>query len=142
MKTPCAACPFRRSVTPGALGGSSPFTYVGQAFAAFWLPCHSHMNYTDPVERNDRAKPQCAGAAIYRANTGVAPRIAGVTDQDGLTLHALPADTTLVFATPAEFLSHHCGVPLGLAEMGLLMCPPEVLLREELLTLKRKQQDA
>lgn len=96
--TPCRECPFRRGGLPGWLGGSSAETFIGQAHGNFWLPCHLHSKYDDPNWKNDTTKPQCAGAAIYRANVfkSVPP-----------SLLTLPKNGEIVFATPAEFLAFH-----------------------------------
>lgn len=106
VKTPCPSCAFRRDITPGALGGSTPETFIGQAHGPFQIPCHTHYgerSYSE-VHAQCEAIPQCAGAAIYRANVGVAEAL---PEQ----LHQLPADKQLVFASPAEFIAHHQRVP-------------------------------
>jgi hypothetical protein len=117
---PCDECPFNRRVKPGALGGSDPLRYIGQAEAGFVIPCHKTIDYSDP-EWNTKClgtASQCAGLAIYRANCGInleqAPanvviKTMGATP--GVQLE-LPANRELVFASHAEFLSHHVGIPL------------------------------
>lgn len=102
---PCRDCPFTRACPPGKLGGSSALTFVGQVHGPFWLPCHSHTNYADPNWKTDISKPQCAGAAMFRANVGVAELM-----PDGL-LAATPDAS--VFASAAEFLAHHAPVDGG-----------------------------
>ena len=47
--------------------------------------------------------PQCAGAAVYRSNVCKRPH--------SLAILRLPADRTLVFASPIEFRSHHERAP-------------------------------
>lgn len=68
--TPCKDCPFRKTVTRGALGGSPPEVYVGQIVAPFWLPCHSDPNYKDKQSKFTEVA-QCAGAACFRTHIGV-----------------------------------------------------------------------
>lgn len=109
-KKPCKECPFRRDNTLEGSnpGGSSPFVYVGQSEGPFWLPCHMEKEYdgkeTDPSKVN-----QCAGAAIYRANIGVAEKM---PDQ----MLSLPEDKETVFASHAEFVAHYYGVDVEEAE--------------------------
>lgn len=98
---PCKECPFRRGCLPGYLGGSAPEVFVGQAHGNFWLPCHLHSNYEDPDWASDTSKPQCAGAAIYRANT---------SKRTPPQLLTLPKDNDAVFSSPVEFLAHHKGI--------------------------------
>lgn len=127
LKTPCAACPFSRKVEPGALGGSSPLTYIGQAVGPFMLPCHKTCDLDDPDWKKnfEHSTSQCAGAAIYRANTGVDKLLPAEL------LH-LPADTEQVFASHAEFLAHHLLGTLEGAEEFLKTVTPTMLLRMEL----------
>lgn len=99
---PCSTCPFRRDCVPGELGGSPVETFIGQAFGAFWIPCHECIDYTDPHWREQYHASQCAGVSIYRTNCDP-------LDRPGALLR-LPADTTLVFATPAEFMAHHLNI--------------------------------
>ncbi len=103
-KIPCKGCPFRKDTKPGNLGGSSPLVYIGQSILPWWLPCHSAYDATkNPKQQDPAACAQCAGAAIYRSNIGVA---------DLLPRHllTLPEDTDRVFAAPEEFLAHHAGL--------------------------------
>ncbi len=130
-ETPCAACPFRRTTAPGcqtqgvSLGGSPSFTYIGQAHGPFWLPCHSTHNYKDPVARRDPSNLQCAGAAIYRANTERDKQLPP-------SLLHLPKDVNAVFASPVEFLAHHEDIPITKAEEFLTRFTPDLLLKHEL----------
>lgn len=113
---PCAECPFARATAPGQLGGSFPTVFIGQAYGPFMLSCHM-----DPAYAADRRSPdllQCAGAAIFRANVGVAALMPK-------KLHALPADGKLVFATPAELLAHHARMDPNDAERFMRNHPPE-----------------
>lgn len=133
-RKPCAECPFSRKTTRGALGGAGPTTFIGQVHGPFLLSCHM-----DPGYEKDRRSPellQCAGAATFRANIGVAPLMPK-------ELMSLPADTEHVFATPTEFLAHHIAFPLEtsplpirtaerLASLFLKRVPPAVLLQREL----------
>lgn len=121
--TPCKTCPFRRDCTPGKLGGSPIETFIGQAYGAFWIPCHELLDYKDPNWRYQFDVPQCAGTAIYRSNChpAVRPR----------SLLVLPKDTTLVFASPAEFLAHHERFTIREAEMLIELLPPSMLHTSE-----------
>src|SRR5947209_10221567 len=125
-KRPCDECPFSRACEPGGTGGSNPTVYVGQAYGPFWLPCHTDPDYKTPMSLREKTVTvsQCAGAAIFRANVGAAARMPhGV--------HRLPADTSLVFATPAELIAHHNRSTLEEAEEILRRTPPRELLRAE-----------
>ena len=123
---PCPSCPWRRDVTPGTLGGSPAETFIGQAHGAFPLPCHCRTDFSDPEWRLKAINsPQCAGAAIYRANTGVAPSLPDF-------IHHLPADRTTVFAAPEEFLAHHNGCSVEHAGDLLAITPPAALTRRQL----------
>ena len=109
VKEPCPSCPFSRSVTPGALGGTRPDAYVGQAAGPFTLPCHKHCDFDDPDWKAKAAlTPQCAGAAIYRTHTGVADKM-----PEGIPV--MPANPG-VFSSAAEFVAHHSGMPLAEAK--------------------------
>jgi hypothetical protein len=120
---PCKGCPFRRDITPGALGGGVVETYIGQAFGPFVLPCHSASDY-DP-RTTTAADPQCAGAAIFRANVGVA----GLMPKG---IHSLPADPVAVFADAAEFIAHHTGADPYTVEAVLEHYTPQQMLAAEL----------
>ena len=98
---PCAECPFRRDIEPGFLGGSPVETYLGQILLPFWLPCHRSRNYAGKASQFDEVD-QCRGAAILRANIGVADLM---PDE----LIKLPPDTRRVFPTLAAFYAHHRG---------------------------------
>lgn len=119
---PCKECPFRRDGPAGLLGGSPAETFIGQAHGEFWLPCHLHSEYEDPNWKSDTSKPQCAGAATYRAN--VAKRSRG-------GLLELPANRDVVFASPAEFLAHHKGITLAQATSELTAKPACLHTMEE-----------
>lgn len=123
--SPCAECPFARHIKPGALGGSPTSTYVGQANGPFWLPCHCSTDFNDPKWKTDVTKPQCAGAAIFRANVEVADKMPDF-------LLKLPKDTTKVFASFAEFVAHHEQVPLDTAAQFIKAFPPDLWTRCEM----------
>lgn len=99
LKSPCNTCPFNKKVKPGELGGSHPMVYIEQIHGPYWLPCHSHTNYKDPNWKRDFSKPQCAGAAIFRANLQIDNKMPEF-------LHHLPASNQ-VFKNEEEFLLHH-----------------------------------
>lgn len=122
--SPCGECPFNRKVAPGELGGSPPEMYVGQAAGPFFLPCHSTHDYTDAKARQDLNNSQCAGAAIFRANVGVARQLPPAL------LH-LPKDTKKVFATFEEFYAHHKQIPLTEAARLLKEKGPDKHLLDE-----------
>jgi len=126
LATPCSECPFARKSTPGALGdkpGVGPGTFIGQAHGPSFLPCH--LRYDDKPLHSRMDLPQCAGAAIYRANTDTAKLLpAGLME--------LPADTELVFATPEEFLAHHGKMPLEDARKLLQIYPVEMLVHAQI----------
>lgn len=84
---PCSDCPFARSALNGWLGGSTPQEYIQLAHSDNQIDCHTLDG------------PQCAGAAIYRANMAKSVR-------DPQVLR-LPADRERVFKNPMEFIEHH-----------------------------------
>jgi hypothetical protein len=111
-KKPCKSCPFRRdnNLEGAEPGGSHPFVYVGQSLGPFWLPCHMDKEYKDKNSDPEKVD-QCAGAAIYRANTGTAELM-----PDGIM--TLPEDKELVFASHEEFLSHYMNIPIEDAKLS------------------------
>lgn len=86
-KQPCSDCPYRRDAIPGWLGGSTPEEYALLAHGEAMIMCHTKRG------------PQCAGAAIYRANVCKNPRT-----PDHLRL---PEDTVKVFSSMREFIDYH-----------------------------------
>lgn len=90
--------------------------FIGQAFGAFWLPCHERTDYSDPEWRTAYETPQCAGAAIFRSNCHPAER------PDFLLL--LPSDVENVFASDAEFMAHHTNITLAAADGRLKVRTP------------------
>lgn len=101
-------------------------TYIGQAAGPFVLPCHKHCDFSDP---NWKAKvintPQCAGAAIFRANIGIA-------DSLPEAIHRLPQNHKAVFSTSAEFLAHHARMSLSQAVIMLKITTPYELMRHQM----------
>ena len=119
---PCAECPFSCKIEPGALGGSTPQTYIGQAYGPFLLSCHMSPGYWGNPRGTEHA--QCAGAAIFRANCGI----------DVLMPEAfrrLPAGPE-AFESPAHLIAHHGQMSLTRAQVFLIAFPPEELLEREL----------
>lgn len=114
---PCSTCPFRRDCEPGQLGGSPVETFIGQAFGAFWIPCHECIDYGDPNWRLQYEANQCAGTAIYRSNCHPAERPP--------ELLVLPENKDLVFASPAEFMAHHGRIAVEEAQRFLDSYGPE-----------------
>lgn len=97
---PCQTCPFRRTCTPGALGGSPVKTYIGQTHGNFYIPCHSAIDYTDPHWHAKATDvPHCAGAAIFRANIGMSHLPPALMQEE---------NHTEVFSNVEEFALHHC----------------------------------
>lgn len=133
----CHECPFSREVAPGALGGSHPFKYLGQAIGPFVLPCHMHCNFEDPQWREKSFEtPQCFGALTFRANIGV---------QDFMPKQfpRVPKDTSTVFSSPAEFLAHHA--KLSVREASVITSAPgffESVLRREMMAPGRIVKEA
>ena len=126
VKAACPDCPFSRSVTPGALGGSHPFVYLGQAAGPFVLPCHKHCDFADPDWKAKAINtPQCAGAAIFRANIGVADLL---PEQ----IHKMSPNHETVFSSPEEFLMHHAGVSREAASRIMRHHPLASMLAEQL----------
>lgn len=126
-KHPCSECPFSKTVKPGTLGGSPVDTYVGQIEGPFHLACHMAPGYTQE-NGGSLDTPQCAGAAIFRANLGLSDKM-----PDPL-LKLPPGDES--FASHAEFVAHHCEVPVAEAESVLTWKTPADCLRLEMEKLK------
>lgn len=125
VKTPCKDCPFMATTKPGALGGSPPETYIGQAHGPFVLPCHKHCDFDDPSWKEKALEtPQCAGAAMYRKSMGLSDRLPEV-------LHSLDP-VGPVLDTPVKFYAHHKQISPFMAKQHLKNRPPEKLLAEQL----------
>lgn len=86
---PCSDCPWRRDSIKGWLGGMTPEEWLDaiHGMGDTFIDCHTING------------PQCAGAAIYRANISKLPRNPMILQ--------LPKDKESVFSTPMEFLKHH-----------------------------------
>lgn len=124
-KHPCTGCPFSPAVTPGETGGSDPLIYVGQANGPFWLPCHNDPHY-EGKQSDPKTVGQCAGAAIFRANIGVAERMPAA-------LVKLPANDQLAFTNEAALVAHHKQISLEEAARQIMEAGgPYGLLRREL----------
>lgn len=131
--SPCKECAFVRTIEPGALGGSSPETYIGQCHGPYVVPCHLRHNCDNDEARRNPNNAQCAGVAVFRANTGRADELLQLMPPHIREKFLwLPKDTEHVFATNAEFLAHHKQITLEEAEKELAETPPEVLLQIEL----------
>lgn len=77
----------------------------------FWLPCHNACNFDDPNWKTDTSVALCAGAAIFRANTGIKELM-----PDSPLMLKLPENKELVFASAAEYLSYHHGEDVSVVE--------------------------
>ena len=122
-KKPCRSCPWARTTVAGAIGGSDPLVFIGQAHAPFWLPCHNSPGYEE--DRRNPNHRQCAGAAMYRDLAGVSSRLSN-------RLYKIDGDPSLVFATAEEFVAHHAQVPLDEAALVLSLLTPENLASVEM----------
>lgn len=122
-KKVCDQCPFSRSTPKSYLDtrGNNGGRFVAQANCNAILPCHREDPDNNAVVGQCQ---QCAGAAIFRANIGVA-------DQLSPRLGKLEADTETVFATNAELLAHHTGGSLEDAEWFLEQNPIDKLVAHE-----------
>jgi hypothetical protein len=125
MAAPCKECPFSKDIEPGALGGSPVETYIGQAIGPFILPCHMACDFSDPHWKQKAINtPQCAGAAHFRANIGVAEMLPS-------QIHKLP-ESEKSFANLAEFVAHHLRTGIDQARVFLRFNPPAALLRKQM----------
>lgn len=84
---PCSDCPFARNALAGWLGNLSIEDWIQAVHGEALIDCHTLIG------------PQCAGAAIYRANVCKLPH-------DSRILRLRPS-RELVFASPMEFRKHH-----------------------------------
>lgn len=125
----CGSCPFSMTCKPGELGGSPITVYLGQIVGPFVLPCHSQKGYEGndtPIEAE-----QCAGAAVFRANIGVA-------DMMPEMLLSLPAlSDPNVFPTLTSFIRHHRPDLSDNAIAAMVALIPE-FLHDELTKAKAK----
>lgn len=130
---PCRDCPYNRECRPGALGGSNPAAYIGQAHGPFALPCHKHCDFSDPGWRSKALDtPQCAGAAVFRTHIGAA-------DHMPAAMPRMPANAT-VFASEAEFIAHHTGTPLGKVKVWLTPTVIQAMTLEQLARAAKKER--
>lgn len=86
-RRPCHDCPWRRTALPGWLGSRTAAEWIGVAHGDDPIYCHTVIG------------PQCAGAAIYRANVCKLSR-----NEDVLRL---PKDRDTVFDRPDDFKRYH-----------------------------------
>lgn len=99
-KKPCNECPWRRNAEPGFLGPHSVEEWAFFAHSGGPIACHKTIQVDE-----DWSQPglrQCAGAAVFRTNDGIAPNRVGVSMN--------PADPDAVFANCGEFAEHHRAV--------------------------------
>lgn len=109
---PCGTCPFRRTVSPGELGGSPPEVYVAQVLLPYLVPCHKHIDYSDQNWKEACITgQQCVGVAMIRDAMGVAQRM-----PDAL-LRAEHIDE--VFPDLYHFWAHHKRVSVEQAKAEL-----------------------
>jgi hypothetical protein len=131
VKKACPQCPFRRDITPGYLGGSPVGKYIGQIIGPFILHCHMHYQDKDYKSQQEKGiklmvtKPQCAGAAIFRANMKITDRMPEV-------LHRLPEDHKTCFSNPPEFMAHHERISMYEAVQRLSVKTTADHLREQM----------
>lgn len=127
LKRPCDDCPFTRAKAAGCRDQVDPLRLIGQARGPFVIPCHSDAAYGGPGCLDgvlDGTVSQCAGAAIFRANTGWAKKMPDA-------MASLPADREAVFARPQELLAAMEGWPVEYAAGFLTVVTPEFLALEE-----------
>lgn len=77
---------------------------LGQVFGPFWLPCHQGYQKIEGITKDEiitksDVMPQCAGAAIFRANVGVDEILPQAL------LHLPKSDE--VFGNAADFYTYH-----------------------------------
>lgn len=103
-KAPCSDCPWARKSLKGWTGPNSTAQWLAVA-RDYWHPiaCHTRRIAAGVVNRlrgETLGHWECAGAAIYRANTCVRPF-------EERVLLQLPANRVTVFTSPIEFETHH-----------------------------------
>lgn len=91
LKKPCTDCPWARTSLRGWLGSMSADEWIAAAHGETKIDCHMFDG------------PQCAGAAIYRANVVKSCRDRSIV--------RLEPNRVKVFASPPEFLNHHKDQP-------------------------------
>lgn len=87
LTSPCSDCPWRRNALPAWLGRFTAEEWLRIAGSETRIDCHVHKG------------PQCAGAAIYRANTSKLPRSKDIL--------LLSKNAESVFSSPGEFMAYH-----------------------------------
>jgi hypothetical protein len=87
IRKPCSDCPFGRIALKGWLGSMPLPDWIRAIQGESRIDCHTLIG------------PQCAGAAIFRANICKKPR--------DKSLLVLPPDDSLVFSSVEEFTKHH-----------------------------------
>jgi hypothetical protein len=104
-KAPCSDCPWARKSLRGWTGAHKIEAWLWIA-RDYWhaIACHTRRiaaGIPQPDKELRRAGFwECAGAAIFRANTAV-------RYFEGRPLLRLPANTVTVFADAHEFSAHH-----------------------------------
>ena len=117
----CSTCPYSRRTSKAYLDtrGDNGEAFLAQAHMPAVLPCHQE---NDGIATAGKCR-QCAGAAMFRANVGVAnlPEALG----------RLEADSERVFASNAELLAHHKGWTIADAAAYLVDNPlPELIVKQ------------
>jgi hypothetical protein len=103
-KAPCADCPWARKSLKGWTGPHSVDQWLAVA-RDYWHPiaCHTRRiaaGVKHWLKGETFGHWECAGAAIFRANTCV-------HRFDQRPMLELPKNQKLVFTTPMEFREHH-----------------------------------
>lgn len=103
-KAPCSDCPWSRKSLKGWTGPNTTAEWLAVA-RDYWHPiaCHTRRMAKGIVAKlrgQTKGHWECAGAAIYRANTCVRP-----FPNRGLL--QLPKNEQTVFESPMEFEAHH-----------------------------------
>jgi hypothetical protein len=117
LKKPCNDCPFRRTSSPGWLGGAPPSWFVSSALADTYsdgsgneaAPCHETIDYDDPAWQQDQlpAADACVGSLIFYRNVDAfkLPR----DHARSRLVQSVQPDHDTVFSTADEFVQHHEG---------------------------------
>ena len=95
----CGECPWRRSSAPGWLGPFTAQQWLYLVHGEEPIACHETIVDDDDDWDNGTIR-QCHGAAQYRRNVAKKP----LNPEIAVCEHR---DTSDVFATPSEFLTHH-----------------------------------
>lgn len=103
-KAPCSDCPWARKSLKGWTGPNATWRWLKVA-SDYWHPiaCHTRQiarGIRNVLRRTTNGHWECAGAAIYRANTKVY-----FFPERGLL--RLPENKVTVFSSPEEFRAHH-----------------------------------